>query len=72
MLEAPELIPGRYSAAIAVMQEMRWGWQELMAAPGDLVEEILYRRERIEHWRTERERLERSRRKAKESAQHGR
>lgn len=72
MLDAPELIPGRYSAAIAIMQETGWSWPELMAAPADLVEEILHRMECIAHWRTEREKLERSRRKTEASRHHGR
>lgn len=71
MRDAAEPIPGRYSAAIAVMQEMHWSWSDLLAAPPDLLEEILHRRECIERWRAEREKLERSRRKT-EASKHGR
>lgn len=61
-------IPGRYSGAIAVMQEMGWSWPDLCAAPVDLVEEVMHRMERTAHWQGEREKLDAAKRKA----QHGR
>lgn len=71
MRDRAEPIPGRYSAAIAVMETMHWSWSDLCNAPADLVEEILHRMERTTHWRKERERLEASKRKAQEG-KHGR
>lgn len=31
---------GEYTAHIAIMKYMGWGWQELMEAPAALVEEV--------------------------------
>ena len=51
-------MPGRYSAAIAIMQEMSWSWSELCAAPFDLVEEIAWRMDRRQHWQAERAKID--------------
>lgn len=53
MHDIPTAIPGRYSAEIAVMQEMRWSWPDLLAAPEDLVEEIYERVGARNHWQNE-------------------
>lgn len=52
-------VPGRYSLAIAVMQEMRWSWSDLQTAPGDLVDEIVQRMASTARWRREREKMDR-------------
>ena len=64
-------MPGRYSGAIAVMQEMSWSWPDLCAAPADLVEEILHRMNMQMHWQHERDKLDEAKRRAQE-AKHGR
>lgn len=51
-------MPGRYAVELAVIEETGWSWQELQAAPADLVEEILVRRDRRMHWESERNRLD--------------
>ena len=43
-------MPGQFGAEIAVMQEMAWSWPDLMAAPLDLVGEILERVRARSHW----------------------
>jgi hypothetical protein len=56
MHKAALVVPGRYSASIAVMKEMGWSWQDYDAAPADLVDEILTRMEAEGRWaRTKRE-----------------
>jgi hypothetical protein len=64
MLSASVEMPGRYPAAIAVMREMTWSWSDLLEAPADLVEEILYRMDRTVHWTQERAKLDEARMKA--------
>jgi hypothetical protein len=64
-------MPGRYSGAIAVMQEMGWSWPDLCAAPADLVEEVLYRMDRQAHWQRERDKRDRTRQEQK-AARHDR
>lgn len=54
-------MPGRYAVEIAVIEETGWSWQELLAAPADLVEEILVRRGARLHWERERARLDEQR-----------
>lgn len=34
---------GRYGMAISIMREMGWSWQQLQAAPFDLVQELVIR-----------------------------
>jgi len=51
-------MPGRYAVELAVIEETGWSWQELLAAPADLVEEILVRRGARMHWERERARLD--------------
>jgi hypothetical protein len=71
MRDAREPIPGRYSGAIAVMQEMHWSWSDLNEAPADLVEEILHRQERIGYWTRERQRLETTKSENRRRSKHG-
>jgi len=51
-------MPGRYAVELAVIEETGWSWQALLAAPADLVEEILVRRGARLHWERERARLD--------------
>ncbi len=42
--------PSRYGALIGVMRDMHWSWGDLMAAPADLVEEVIERTRAQAHW----------------------
>lgn len=66
----PVDMPGRYPVAIAVMKEMSWSWSDLCAAPADLVEEVLHRMNRSEHWERERARMDKQREQQRNA--HGR
>lgn len=52
-------MPGRYVAELAVIEETGWSWQELLAAPADLIDEMLERLQSKWHWEAERARLDR-------------
>lgn len=59
MRNAAVPMPGRYAVELAVIDETGWSWQELQAAPADLVEEMLERRQIRMRWERERARLDR-------------
>lgn len=58
-------VPGRYSAAIAVMKEMAWSWADLCNAPADLVDEIGTRMTAQAHWQERREKFDAQKAKAR-------
>ena len=58
MHDLPVALESRYGAAIAIMRYMHWNWQELNAAPADLVEEIALRMAQENHWTAARRRLD--------------
>ena len=58
MHEVAQPADGRYGGAIAIMRHMHWGWQELLDAPGDLVEEIAFRLAQENRWTAERRKLD--------------
>lgn len=58
MRQAGAEMPGRYVAELAVIKETGWSWQELLAAPADLIDEMLERLRCTWHWEAERARLD--------------
>ena len=58
-------IPGRYAAAIGIMSEMRWSWDDLCNAPADLVDEIALRLSAKATWQERREKLDAQRARSK-------
>lgn len=59
MQEIPSAVPGRYTVEIDILEEMRWSWQALQAAPADLVEEIAVRIEARSKWLQKRAEMDR-------------
>lgn len=51
-------IPGRYAAAIGIMEAMQWSWDDLCNAPHDLIDEIAIRLSAKATWQTAREKLD--------------
>lgn len=49
--------PTRYGTLIALMERMGWSWNDLCAAPADLVHEITTRMQAEAHWTAERARM---------------
>lgn len=64
-------LPGRYVSEIAVMREMGWSWPELMAAPADLVEQLLEERAARSHWEGEKAKIDASKAKARPRGRRG-
>lgn len=62
-------MPGQFGAEIAVMQEMAWSWPDLMAAPLDLVGEILERVRARSHWQRIKQKQDEA--KARSRRRHG-
>jgi len=58
-VDSPET-QGRYGPQISIMRHMRWSWQDLLAAPSDLVEEIYARIILTAKAKTERQKLDKS------------
>ena len=46
--------PTRYGVLITIMREFGWSWQDLCAAPADLVDELAHRLTAEHHWTAER------------------
>lgn len=46
--------PTRYGVLITIMREFGWSWQDLCAAPADLVDELAHRLTAENHWQAER------------------
>ena len=46
--------PTRYGVLIAIMREFGWSWQDLCAAPADLVDELSIRVAAENHWTAQR------------------
>lgn len=65
MLDLPASDPGRYSFEIGVMKEMGWSWQELCAAPPDLIDEIQHKMEVRNRFQSERRKKDEAMQKAK-------
>lgn len=64
MRDAAEPMPGRYAVELAVIDETGWSWEQVQAAPADLIEELLERRGARMKWERERARLDREKAKA--------
>ncbi len=58
-------MPGQFAAEIAVMQEMGWSWPALMAAPIDLVAEIMERVRARSHWQRVKQKQDEARSRSK-------
>lgn len=70
-------VPGRYAAAIAVMEHMHWSYEDYCAAPEDLIEELETRLAADAHWRHEKEKRDEAKRRAEQAiararGRHGR
>lgn len=46
--------PTSYGILITIMREFGWSWQDLCAAPADLVDELSHRLAAENHWQGER------------------
>lgn len=51
----------RYGVEIAVMQEMDWSYNDLMATPMELVEEVIERMSARQRWERERRKRDEAR-----------
>jgi hypothetical protein len=51
-------IPGRYAAAIGIMEAMHWSWSDLCNAPHDLIDEIAIRLSAKSTWQDRREKMD--------------
>lgn len=54
----PAKLSGRYGTEIQIMRYMGWSWQDLMAAPADMIEEVAFRMYQEDKWQTEQRKLE--------------
>ena len=57
--------PTRYGVLITIMREFGWSWQDLCAAPADLVDELAHRLTAENHWRAERSKRDAAEAKAR-------
>jgi hypothetical protein len=68
--------PTRYGVLITIMREFGWSWNDLCAAPADLVDELAHRLTAENHWRAERSKRDAAEAKARaaleQSKQRGR
>jgi hypothetical protein len=46
---------GRYKVAIQIMREMQWSWNDLVTAPYDLIDELVWRISAEREWTAEKQ-----------------
>lgn len=61
MHDARYEVQTRYGVEIAVMQEMNWSYEDLMATPMELVEEVIERMNARQRWERERRKRDEAR-----------
>jgi hypothetical protein len=56
---------GRYRVAIQIMREMQWSWNDLISAPFDLVDELVWRISAEREWEHEKQKAHTGKGKSK-------